>query len=91
MGGEHNRHETATKTPRCKLEGNDGTQGITPANTHAQYKPSYSESIDNAHRITGTRKRLSECSRDDDHELYSIYSRMVRRGQNVLDVEEMIE
>ena len=41
--------------------------------------------------MTGTRKRLSECSRDDDDELYSIYSKMVRRGQNVYSVEEMIE
>ena len=41
--------------------------------------------------MTGTRKRLSECSRDDDHELYSIYSRIFRRGQNVLNVEEMME
>jgi len=41
--------------------------------------------------MTGTRKRLGECSRDDDHEFYSIYGKMARRGQNAYSVEEMTE
>lgn len=41
--------------------------------------------------MTGTRKRLGECSRDDDHEFYSTYGRMVSRDQNVYSVEEMTE